>query len=577
MTVGHEWVEQIVIKVDGTNIPHDMMDKLVEAVIDSSLQLPDMFILQFTDTDNFDIIDDQTFEVGKDVEIQLGFDAPNQRTEKVFKGEITAIEPSFNSDVSASLVVRGYNKGHRLNRGTKMREFKNVKDSDIASKIAQENGLSAQVEATSEVYKHVYQHNQTDMEFLNVRAQRIGYEVYVDENKLYFQKPKGARGNAELEWGAQLRSFRPRLTTWNQVKKVTVKGWNPETKQALIGVAQSSQTSPKIGINGTGIDASSKFGTSPEEYVVRRPVYTQREAEILAQALLDEINAGYVEADGIAFGNPTLKAGMKVKIKKVGQKFSGEYIITAARHIYSLSGYETQFTVQGARPQLMTDLIESQSVFSNQERFWGGVVPAIVVNIQDPENKGRVELKYPWMDDNLKSDWARVATIGAGNERGLLWMPEVNDEVLVAFEQGDFNRPYVIGTLWNGKDKPPESWSSAVSNNKSEVRMLKSREGHIIKMVDGPSDKYIQIVDSAQGTTIKIDANSKQLSIESKDQISIKTNTSMKVETTSNVEIKASANVEITANGNVKISGTGNVEVTANGQLTLRGSMVNIN
>ena len=81
MTVGHEWVEQIVIKVDGTNIPHDMMDKLVEAVIDSSLQLPDMFILQFTDTDNFDIIDDQTFEVGKDVEIQLGFDAPNQRTE----------------------------------------------------------------------------------------------------------------------------------------------------------------------------------------------------------------------------------------------------------------------------------------------------------------------------------------------------------------------------------------------------------------------------------------------------------------------------------------------------------------
>ena len=218
-----------------------------------------------------------------------------------------------------------------------------------------------------------------------------------------------------------------------------------------------------------------------------------------------------------------------------------------------------------------------QSVFSNQERFWGGVVPAIVVNIQDPENKGRVELKYPWMDDNLKSDWARVATIGAGNGRGLLWMPEVNDEVLVAFEQGDFNRPYVIGTLWNGKDKPPESWSSAVSNNKSEVRMLKSREGHIIKMVDGPSDKYIEIVDSAQGTTIKIDANSKQLSIESKDQISIKTNTSMKVETTSNVEIKASANVEITANGNVKISGTGNVEVTANGQLTLRGSMVNIN
>jgi uncharacterized protein involved in type VI secretion and phage assembly len=357
---------------------------------------------------------------------------------------------------------------------------------------------------------------------------------------------------------------------------VIVLGWDPQVKKQIRGEAASSTSSPQIGYGKNGIQSSSTFGNS-QEYVTRRLVGTQREAETLAKALLDEINSGFVEADGVTIGNPDLKAGMKVKIKKVSKKFEGEYMVTAARHVYKLDGYETQFSVQGARPLLMTDLIKSQSVFNDQDRFFNGVVPAVVVNINDPDNKGRIEVKFPWMDENLKSAWARVATIGAGNQRGILWLPEVGDEVLIAFEHGDFNRPYMIGSLWNGKDAPPDPWTQAASGGKSEIRTFKSREGHTIKFVDGPSDKYIEIVDAKQGTTIKLDANTNKLSIVSKDEISIETNTNLKIKTSGNSEINSSGNVNIKGTSKVSVEGTGGVDINASGQVTIKGATVNIN
>ena len=94
----------------------------------------------------------------------------------------------------------------------------------------------------------------------------------------------------------------------------------------------------------------------------------------------------------------------------------------------------------------------------------------------------RVKVKYPWLDNEHESNWARVASPGAGATRGLLMTPEVNDEVLVAFEHGDMNRPYVVGGLWNGKDKPQRV---AAKNGKVEFRSLKTRVGHEIMLQDG--------------------------------------------------------------------------------------------
>src|SRR5664280_3415392 len=108
-----------------------------------------------------------------------------------------------------------------------------------------------------------------------------------------------------------------------------------------------------------------------------------------------------------------------------------------------------------------------------------GVVVGVVTNNQDPDGFGRVKVKFPWLSDVDESDWARVAAPMAGNKRGFYFLPEVDDEVLVAFEHGDVRFPYVLGALWNGKDAPP----ATNGDGKNNVRVIQSRSGHVIKPV----------------------------------------------------------------------------------------------
>jgi uncharacterized protein involved in type VI secretion and phage assembly len=246
--------------------------------------------------------------------------------------------------------------------------------------------------------------------------------------------------------------------------------------------------------------------------------------------------------------------------------------VTSAVHYFTLArGYETHFTVEGVRPQLMSDLVSEATPNDNADlhRQWGGVVPALVTNNQDPDNLCRVKLKFPWLDDTLESGWARVAALGAGNNRGFLWLPEVNDEVLVAFEHGDFNRPYVIGSLWNGQDAMPETTSAAVVSGQVVKRTLKTRLGHTVRFVDDSSDKYIEIIDADSNTSIKLDAVNKLITITSKGDV--------KVDATGNVEVTGTQDINLTATGNLTIKATKNIDIEATGNMTVKGLVVNIN
>ena len=117
----------------------------------------------------------------------------------------------------------------------------------------------------------------------------------------------------------------------------------------------------------------------------------------------------------------------------------------------------------------MTDPFDEGELAVERKRLYGAY-PAVVSDIKDPDNQGRVKIRLPWSPDDAGYDlWARLATMMAGNKRGSWFIPEVGDEVLVMFEAGDPRRPYVIGMLWNGKDNPPESMDGAGKNNKKSI------------------------------------------------------------------------------------------------------------
>lgn len=189
-----------------------------------------------------------------------------------------------------------------------------------------------------------------------------------------------------------------------------------------------------------------------------------------------------------------------------------------------------------------------------------GVMPGIVTNNQDPDKEGRIKIQFPWLSDDNETDWVRIATPMAGAERGMFFLPEVGDEVLVAFEYGDVNRPYVVGALWNGMDAPPET----NSDGKNNIRKICSRSGHEIIFNDDSENSQENIeIHSKSGHTILLDDTS------DKGKIEIKTSAEHKIvlDDTSGKE-----KIEITdKNGSNKI-----IIDSAGGSISMESSKITI-
>jgi len=214
---------------------------------------------------------------------------------------------------------------------------------------------------------------------------------------------------------------------------------------------------------------------------------------------------------------------------------------------------------------MSTSLIDLLTPGGNQEsgRFFG-VVVGIVTNNQDADGMHRVKVRFPWLNLDDESHWARVATPMAGNDRGLYFLPEVDDEVLVAFEHGRPEAPVVVGSLWNGKDKAPAD----NGDGKNNLRIIKSRAGHIVRFDDG--NNKIEIVDKSGKNTIVIDSANNKVTIEADADIVITSAKGKLSLSGSSVEIKSTT-------GEVAVKSQAAMTVTAQADLTLKGQMVNIN
>lgn len=239
-------------------------------------------------------------------------------------------------------------------------------------------------------------------------------------------------------------------------------------------------------------------------------------------------------------------------------------------------------------------MIYNDSLNDANERIlplFQGVAVGLVTNNKDPDNVGRVKLKLPLFDDTLETDWVRMTTPMAGKDRGMLFVPEVDDEVLVAFEMGDLSKPIVIGCLWNKKDTPPPG-----KDEKNNVRKIKSRSGHELIFDDKAGDESVtlqtkkgQKIEIADKTeTIKVqDANGQNMiTIKggASGQIEVKSGTTKititgkgeaTVESTNKIALKA-PQIEVKAQAKLDMAAP-IIEVKADGMLTLKGGMVKIN
>ncbi len=200
-----------------------------------------------------------------------------------------------------------------------------------------------------------------------------------------------------------------------------------------------------------------------------------------------------------------------------------------------------------------------------------GVAAGVVTNNQDTEGLGRIKLRFPWLSDNNETDWVRVVALMAGSERGTYFLPEVGDEVLVAFEHGDINQPYVIGTLWNGMSSPPETNSDGQNN----IRKIRSRSGHEIIFNDDDTGGQEKIeIHTNSGHTVVLDDSRGREKIEIIDKTG---NNKMSIDSVQNsINIESAMQLKIKANM-VEIEGTTSLTLKSNAVLTIQGLPVKIN
>ncbi|NJL20938.1 MAG: VgrG-related protein, partial [Leptolyngbyaceae cyanobacterium SM1_3_5] len=430
------------LKIDGADAPDTLMEDILQAFVEESLHQPGMFTLVIRNDYQSGTVQDQPWKyqdllkIGNSIEIgfHASTDSQEFKEEKqdiLLMGEITAIETHFTERTQAPVVVRGYDVSHRLFRGRHNRSFQNMTDKDIVEKVVKEVGIEpGTIDASGVAHDYVFQANQTNMEFLRDRATRIGFELFVEDGKLNFRKPKSNPNQTlKLEWLKDLQSFRVRLTSAEQVKEVEVRGWDYSTKRTILAKAQTEQLLTETQ-NGKGSRTSTAFNgqpANPKLIVVDQPVFQPKEADVMAQVLCNELGGQFVTADAKGEGNPHIRPGRIVDLKNLGSH-SGKYYISETRHVYVERVYTTEFSVRGMQSGNLLSAIAPSTRPNPGQTFLVG----IVTDNEDPEGWGRVKVKFPTLTEDHASNWARVVAAGAGNQRGFDCLPEIDDEVLVA-------------------------------------------------------------------------------------------------------------------------------------------------
>jgi uncharacterized protein involved in type VI secretion and phage assembly len=469
-------------------------------------------------------------------------------------GTVTAITAEFGPDGEPVVRVDGFDLLHTLTRGTSYRVFPGqgdagTRDSDVVTRVATEAGLTAVTDSGLVRSVPAVQDHLTDLAFLRELAAVNGYAIWVERRALQFRKRRTAPAVVELRRGEDLLSLRLRLSTTGQVSRVAVRGWDPVQKQAFTGQATRGQL---------GLELSPAPAGKPGQALViaHANVSSLQEAQALAQSIMADQGRSLVVGSGVAAGRPELDVGAVVSLHGAGRFDSGRYVVTEVTHSIGDGGFRTEFRLNGAQGR--TDLFRPAEG-DGRPGALGGVTAGIVTDNRDPLRRGRVKVRRAATPEGEL--WARLVAPMAGRDRGAYLVPEVGDEILLAFEHGHPDRPYVLGSLWNGKDGPPGS--------DPNVRVVKSPSGHTVTLDDTAGAERVEIAERNGKSRIVLDS--------ARGTVTVHGGGDLAIEAPNGALTLRASRVEVAADTSISVQASGTLELAGDGPTTLKGATVDIN
>lgn len=571
----------IQVSVGAGKMAPEAVHALVDGWVDQGAGVPAAFELTFRDPYRI-MIGKLRAEFGTPVTIGTVADGKGVG-DTLLTGEITGFEADYDGSGTFT-VVRGYDLGHRLMRRRRVAAYQNQTASDIARKLAAQDGVPiGRIEPTRTVYEFISQSNVTDWDFLARLADENGMVMSVDAHgRFRFAEPKPASGAPApstggeksplvLQGGHDILRLRAAVTASDQVGKVETRGWDVAQRKEL------SHVSPALANAGLAIglapgDAAGAFGAAG---LVETSVPYDKAAEVkrASDALADDVTGSFAEVEVVAWGDPRLRPGVAVALADTGKPFEGRYTVTSVRHSFGDGRhYEARVTVSGRQWRSLFGLASGGGGAGTGPRL-PSVANALVTDVNDPLKQGRVKLKFPWLDDVYVSDWTRTVQMG-GQRGGGVFPFDVDDEVLVAFDRGALDHPFVIGGLYNGKDLPtqvPEPLHDAM--RKRAVRhTLSDRDANridLLSQTNGTRKRGVRLSTGDDRLVINMDRTKTEISVDSAGTVTIKGSRSVSVQAGTDLTLSARRRLTIKSGGSINVEGAGMVNVKAAGEISM--------
>lgn len=520
------------------------------------------------------------FAVGQTVSIELGYGTD---LETVFEGLVVALRARCETGESQELEVicrcRGaILRGPRLNR-----VWNDATDLAAVTEIGGKANLSVVGQAAFD-HPFLVQRERTDWDFVLDRARALGLVCYVRGTKLHFHGPT-ATGNpvAELIWPDNVQDVRVVQDVRNSIASAQTGAWSADSKTTLSAKATPDSSAIDIGDRASegSLLGAAKMNDARGWTAAVSVGIEQAELEAWGQSQIDDARLRAYHGRATIDGNAAVRIDGLVTISGVGSSFDGPHYVSAVMHEFDPGQFRTRIKLgladgnaPGGAERPPRPMVPRESLMVAQ-----------VESFEDSDkSEARVQVRFPWMSEQDPPVWARLASSAGGAGRGVLFVPEPGDEVLVQFLDGDPRFAVVVGSLWNAQDTPPSDYDA----EKNDRRAIVSRLGHTVTFDDGDDAPGVT-VKSAAGQTVCVNdtGGSEAISLEDKagntlvmddSGIALTAAAGKKIVlSASGGEIQLSAqNITGAADSALSLKASGSAEVKALGSLDLAGAQVNV-
>ncbi|TPN86213.1 type VI secretion system tip protein VgrG [Aquimarina algicola] len=536
----------------------------------------------------FEIADADTFKTDSTIEISLGYGTDN---EAIFSGVVT--RQSVRVDDSGTtfqvtckdLLVKAIDSKSNL-------VLSDALDSDAITQIASNLGVENDITATTVQKERIIQYHASDWDFIVSSAERNGMVVVTDSGKLVVNAIAVDDDPVlELEYGIDIMEMDVELEAVKQLTSLSINAWDLSSQD----VVNSEAREPTVNEQGDVSESDLETVESVDQVLNTSIPITTDEAEELTNSILLKYRMSKYRGSIKFPGSALVKPNTLISLNGLGDLFDGNAYVSAVTHSFSEGNWSTDVQIG-----ISTEWHSQKAVNSSGPEAKGeltgvkGLQVGIVKSIYDEnETEYRVQVQIPVLNDDTELVWARLSSFYASNTFGAFFYPEVGDEVILGFIEGNPAYPIILGSMYSSALTPPQEISDA--NNYIKTLMTKSQlqlqfdDENIVMTMLTPNNNTIVVSDNDQGITI-IDENSNQIQMNA-DGVTINSASSMTITASDDLTIQGSS-VTITADNDISVSGNsisasaddsatinGDSEctVSSSGNMNVSGSSVNLN